>query len=70
MFLSTLRQQVFGIWELVAWQLPKVVHQGGLSKSFVVDSTALTPQQSSYRKPILKRLTIHKDKHFSYQSLN
>lgn len=47
-FSSTLRQQVFGICELVAWHDPDVVHQDVASKSFVVDTTGFTPQQSSY----------------------
>lgn len=64
-FSSTLRQQVFGICELVAWHDPEVVHQLVASKSFVVDKTAFTPQQSSLKK--IEKINIYKDRNSTLQ---
>lgn len=60
-FSSTLRQQVFGICELVAWHDPDVVHQDVASKSFVVDTTAFTPQQSSFKSQFEKIIYINRN---------
>lgn len=67
-FSSTLRQQVFGICELVAWHDPKVVHQVVASKSFVVDTTAFTPQQLSlFKKNQIWKIANFKDENISFQ---